>query len=177
MFGTIKHAPIHSPELDRRVRVKYQNDIEQLNRLGFDYLCSDGESFPLFRLLFVFPVVILAIMFFDGMPMTITGGTILTAWPVLVARNRFAFATSPDGSHVKFLTAFRDGTLLVSLNYDGPASRGPGIIRQCAANTISDAWAKHQARIQALEAEGKQVDRRATFEDYVEMADRDTAVW
>jgi hypothetical protein len=177
MFGTIQHVPIRSSELDRKVRVRYRQQIEQLTSLGFDYLCSDGEGFALFRLLFLLPAVFLVLMLVDRLPMTISGGLILTGWPVLVCRKNSTFATSPDGRRVKFLTLFQDGTLLVSGNYETPLSTRPGIVSQCKAGTISDAWAAHLGRMQSIEFAGTQIDRRSGYEAYVEISDRDTAAW
>lgn len=177
VFGEIGHVQIESPELDQQVRARYQPDIDQLTGLGFHYLCSDGESFALFRLLLVFPAIVLIAMSSDRLPMALRGGSILVGFPLLVSGTRSAFATSPDGRHVKFLTAFRDGTLLSSGNYADPTSRGPGIVRQFEAGTVVDTWAKHQSHIQTLEADGKQVDRRSDYAAYVEMSQKDTAAW
>jgi hypothetical protein len=176
VFGTIKHVQIYSPELNQRVRARYQSEINELTSLGFDYLCSDGESFSLFRLLFVIPAMILLAIWRQRMPMALQGASILVGYPVLVSRNKSTIA-NPDGRRLKFYTAFQDGTLLVSGNYEDPTSRGPGIVRNFRAGTISETWADHQARIQALEAEGKRVDLKNDHQAYVAMSERDTAAW
>jgi len=176
VFGTIRHVPILSPELDWRVRARYQSEIRELTRLGFEYLCSAGESFSLLRLLLVLPALVLALMQGQRMPMALRGRLILVGYPVLVSRIKPAFV-HPFGLGVKFFTGFQDGTLLVSGNYADPTARGPGIIRQFQPGTVSEAWAAHQARIQALEAAGAIVNRPCGYDAYVEMSQRDTAAW
>jgi hypothetical protein len=174
VFGTIQHVRIDSPELDRRVRARYQAEINELNSLGFDYLCSDGETFSLFRLLLVLPAVVLIGMWSERMPVALRGASILVGYPVLVSKIRSTI-TNPDGRRMKFFTAFTDGTLLVSGTYADPTSRGPGIVRNFQPGTISEAWARHQARVEALVEEGKLVDRQGDHQAYVTMAERDTA--
>jgi hypothetical protein len=176
VFGTIKHVRIISPQLDRRVRERYQSEINELTGLGFDYVYSDGECFSLFRLLLVIPALILLGLRSERMPMTIGGGSIMVGYPVLASRIKSTIA-NPDGRRVKFYTGFQDGTLLVSGNYQDPTSRGPGILRDFHAGSIGDTWARHQARIAALEAEGKRMDRQSDHQAYVAMSERDTAAW
>jgi hypothetical protein len=176
MFGTIEHVPIYSPELDERVRARYQSGINELTGLGFNYLCSDGEGFPLFRLLLMIPAIVIVGIWREGTPVWVRGGSIIAGYPILVFRTNSTFAHL-DGPRVKFSTAFRDGTLLVSGNYADPLSRGPGIVRYFQAGCIIETWTKHKVRIQALETEFTGVDRRSSYEDYVEMSARDTAAW
>ncbi len=176
ILGTIQHFRIDSPELDRRVRARYQAEINELTSLGFDYLCSDGESLPLFRLLLLLPALAVIGMWSERMPMALRGVSILVGYPVLVSKIKSTIA-NPDGRRVKFFTAFTDGTLLVSGNYADPTSRGPGIVRSFQAGSISETWARHQARIEALVEEGKRVDRQSDHQAYVAMAERDTAAW
>ncbi|HEV2199260.1 MAG TPA: hypothetical protein VGR73_05535 [Bryobacteraceae bacterium] len=174
VVGTIEHAPI--PELDQRVRARHQSEIDQLTGLGFNYLCSDGESFPVFRLLLVLPAVVMIDAACERTPISMRGGAIVLGYPILVFRIKPTFAHL-DGSHVKFLTAFHEGALLVSGNYDDPLPRGPGIVTYCHAGTMAETWAEHQERIRALEAGGGVVDRRNGYETYVELTNRHNAAW
>jgi hypothetical protein len=177
LFGTIEHAPIDSQELDQRIRARFQSQIDELTGLGFDYLCSDGESFPLLRLLLVIPAIVTIGIWREGTPISVRAGSILAGYPLLVFRIKSTFA-HVDGPRVKFLTAFKDGTLLVSGNYDNPIPRGPGILRYCQAGTVAETWTKHRARIQALETDASNIDSRSAYEAYVEMSARDdSAAW
>jgi hypothetical protein len=56
-FGAIEHVQICSPELEQRIQRRYQSEIGQLRNLGFDFLFSDGETFSLFRLALLLPVI------------------------------------------------------------------------------------------------------------------------
>jgi hypothetical protein len=110
--------------------------------------------------------------------LTIHEGTkFLSGYPVLISRDKTCFAQS-CGLGSKFYTVFQDGTLLVSKAYDdGNMGHGPTIVKFAQKASIADTWASHQSRIQALEAEGKRVDRQTSFESYAEMSHRETAAW
>jgi len=176
VFGPIEHSPIESPQLDQRVRASYHSQITEVSGLGFTYLCSDGESFPLVRLALVLPAVVMFGIWLERRPVSMRGGSILAGYPILVLKAKSTFAHL-DGSYVKFLTAFRDGALLVSGNSPNPLPGGPGISRSCQTGTITESWKRHESRIQALELNGGEVDRRSTYDDYVRLVVRDTAPW
>jgi hypothetical protein len=44
IVGSIGHVQICSPELERRIRTRYQSEIGQLTDLGFGYLCSHCQG-------------------------------------------------------------------------------------------------------------------------------------
>ena len=176
IFGTIEHIQIFSPELEQRIRARYQSEISQLKDLGFDYLFSDGESFSLFRLVMLFPALIVFMMLCKREVMTVHDGTkILNCHPIFAARNRTAYAC-PGVFGVSFDTAFQDGTILLSKNSGDDNTRGAMIVINCCKGaSIADTWARHQERIVALEAEGKRVDRQTSFQFYAEMSHKETA--
>jgi hypothetical protein len=176
VFGTVEHIPIDSPRLERRVRASYRSVIDEVSAVGFTYLCSDGESFSLFRLLLVLPAVAMFGIWLQRTPISLRGGSILAGYPILIFKAMSTFAHL-DGTPVKFLTSFCNGTLLVSGNYTNSMSGGPGITRSCQTGTIEETWTRHQTRIQALETEGVEVDRRNDYSHYVQMHVRDTAPW
>ena len=176
IFGEIRHTEISFSEFDTRIRARYQSSIDELSRLGFEYLCSDAESFSLFRLFLVIPALVILGMKAERFPMEVRGLSILVGYPVLISRDRSTLA-NPDGKNVKFFSTFRDGTMLVSGNYDDPTTRGPGIVRAFGKASIPEAWERHQAKIQELEAGANRVDRQGSHESYAAMQRRDTATW
>jgi len=177
IFGTIGHVQIFSPELEHRIRTRYQSEIGQLMDLGFSYQFSDGQTFSLFRLALLLPAIPVFGLWLKGRPMSVHGGTkLLIAYPILFCGNKTTYAEVGD-SGVNFNTAFQGGTILVSKCYEDDSARGPMIVKYAKKATISEAWAEHQKRIEAMEAEGKRVDRQSSFQAYAEISDKVTAPW
>jgi len=178
VFGTIGHVQIFSPDLEQRIRTRYQSEIHQLNDLGFDYQFSDGETFPLIRLVLLLPALVIIMMWRKREVMTIHEGTkYLVGHPVYISKNKTAFA-EPSGLGTKFYTAFHDGSLLISTTYtDGGMPAGPMIERHGQKASISETWASHQQRIAELETEGKRVDHQTSYQAYAEIEHKETASW
>ena len=178
IIGTVEHIQIYSPEIEQRIRARYQSEIGQFTNLGFDYLFSDGESLSLFRLVLILPAITMIHMRCKGEVMTLHNGTkLLLGYPVLISKNKSAFGYA-SGLGAKFYSAFQDGTLLVSNAYaDGDIPAGPMIVKYARKASISETWAAHQERIAALEAAGKSVDRQTSFQFYTEISEKETAAW
>jgi hypothetical protein len=178
IIGPIEHVQVFSPELESRIRARFQSEFRQLSDLEFDYLFSDGETFSIFRLVLILPAINVLLMWLKREVISLRDGcTFLIGFPVFISRNKNAFGYS-SGLGVKFYTAFQDGTILVSKDYaDGDIPSGPMIVKYAQKASISDTWAKHQERIVALEAEGKRVDRQTSFPVYAEISHKETAAW
>jgi hypothetical protein len=177
IFGGIGHVRICSPELERRIRERYRTEIGQLTELGFDYLFSHGETFSLFRLLLIFPAMVVFAMWRRREVLTVYGGTkILAGYAIYLSRDKTTYAHA-FGYGVKFHTLFQDGTLLLSANYADDTAEGPLIVKHCRAASIGDTWAEHQRRIQELEASGKLADRHPSFQAFAEISHKETAAW
>jgi hypothetical protein len=176
IFGTIGHVQVFSPELEQRIRTRYQTEISQLTDLGFNYQFSDGETFPLIRLVLLFPALVVFAMWRKREVMTIHDGTKhLVGHPVYISKNKTAFA-EPCGLGTKFYTAFQDGSLLISTTYAVVGMpTGPMIERHGQKASISETWASHQQRIVELEAEGKCTDRQTSYLAYAEIEHKETA--
>jgi hypothetical protein len=178
IFGTIGHVQIFSPDIEQRIRTRYQSEIDQLKDLGFDYHFSDGETFTLIRLVLLLPALVVFAMWCKREVMTIHDGTKhLVGHPVYISKNKTAFA-EPSGLGTKFYTTFQDGSLLISTTYaDGGMPAGPMIERHGQKASISETWASHQQRIAELETEGKRVDRQTGYQAYAEIEHKETAPW
>jgi hypothetical protein len=175
--GSIGHVQIISPELEQRIRLRYQSEIYQLTVLGFDYQFSDGETVSVLRLALIFPALIMLMMWRKREIITIHDGRyFLVGHPVYVSKDKVAFAET-CGLGTKFYTAFQDGMILISKNYGESIGLKPIIIENtCTGASITDTWFSHQKRIEALEAEGKRVDRQTSFEFYSEIERKETAL-
>lgn len=176
IFGTIGHVPIDSPEFERRIRTRYALDIAQLEELGFRYFCSYGETFSLFRLPLLLPALTLWGMWRDHEALTVRGTKTLAGYAVLLSHDGTTYA-NPNGLGIKLFTAFQDGTLVSTGNYHDPTARGPLVTRNFRAAPASEMWAEHQGQVRQREAEGRQVDRRVSFDAWVRISDLETAPW
>jgi len=175
VLGPIEYLQISAPEMDQRIRRRHHAEIAELRGLGFEYLCSEGQRFPLSRLLRVFPALVAIGVWLQRTPIWIRDGSILFGYPILVCRLNPTFVEL-DASHAKFITSFQDGVLLVSANYADPMPR-PGVLRQFKTGTLIETWNRHKARLKALESVGKRVDPRSDYETYLQASARDRAAW
>ena len=176
LIGSIEYLPLTAPGMDHRVRRRHQAEITELTNLGFEYLCSEGQRFPLSRLLRVLPALASLGAWLQRTPIWIKDGFILFGYPILRCRLKPSFVEL-DASHAMFFTTFQDGTLLVSGNYDDPLPRGPGILRQFKAATLAETWNNHRTRVQALESVGKEIDPRSDYSTYAQASARYRAAW
>jgi len=177
MVGEVGHVDVPDKELRERIRRRFQAEIGELTRLGFTWAFADGETISWLRFPLILPAITAFSLWREGIPAALHSGTrMLFGYPVLVSESEPAFA-NPSEDGVKFYTAFEDGTLLVSKNYDFPFTAAPGIVRQARKATIADAWKAHQERLRAMEAIGKAVDRRMGHRDYARLSKQETAAW
>ena len=169
-IGTIDLVQIFSPEFEQRARTKYQTQTAQLTDLGFDLLFFVGDSISLFRLILIFPAIVVFDMWRDGVPMTVQNGTrLLTGNPVFISRDKSAYA-HPSSLGFTFHTRFQDGTILVSKNFGDDSGYIAAIVgNTCPAASASGLWASHQKRMAELVSGGKQVDRLTSFQAYREI--------
>jgi hypothetical protein len=176
-FGAIQHVQICSPDLEQRIRVRYHSEIRELAGIGFDFMFLDGETFSLFRLPLLIPVIAVLGAMSNKEVITIHDGTkYLSGFPVFMSKSKTTWA-HPIGLGVKFYTAFQDGTILVSKTFADDTVYGPTIVLQARNASISDTWADHQKRIEVFEVEGKRIDRQTSFQAYAQISHEETAAW
>jgi hypothetical protein len=172
LMGPIEYLQLTAPEMDTRIRRRHQAEISELMTLGFDYLSSEGQRFPLTRMLRVFPALVAFGAWTQRTPIWITGGAILLGYPILVYRPKPTYVEL-DALQAKFVTAFEDGVVLVSGNYDYPLPDRPGVLRQFKVGTLAETWDSHQGRVRALESVGKKVDPRCDYQTYHQASAQD----
>lgn len=113
LMGPIEYLQLTAPEMDTRIRRRHQAEISELMTLGFDYLGSEGQRFPLTRMLRVFPALVALGAWTQRTPIWITGGAILFGYPILVYRPKPTYVEL-DALQAKFVAAFEDGVVLAS---------------------------------------------------------------
>jgi len=168
--GTIGLVQINSPEFEQRIRKRYQAESSTLTDMGFDHLFFAGDDISIFRLLLIFPVLVVFSMSRHGVPMAVQNGSRLrTGNPVFLSRDKTAFAHT-NALGVTFHTAFQDGTLLVTKNFGDDSRYISTIVGNAHPGaSIGSLWTAHQERLQALVAEGRRIDRQSSFEAYSEI--------
>jgi hypothetical protein len=168
--GTIGLVQIFSPEFEQRARKRYQAEMALLTDLGFDLAFFVGDSTSVFRMLLIFPAIVVFDMWRNGVPMTVQNGTrLLTGNPVFISRDKSAYA-HPNSFGFTFHTGFQDGTALVSKNFGDDTGYISSIVgNTCPAASAADTWAAHQKRLEELVAEGRRVDRQTSFQAYREI--------
>jgi hypothetical protein len=176
VFGRIEFAPVSSAKTEERVRKRYCSEIAELAELGFEYRCCYGEAFPLARLVFILPAVLMLLMCLDRRPLRIHGGTkIMACYPLLISRDKTTYA-NPCLTGVKLYTAFTDGTFLVSATAKLEEVAGPPMTKWCGAASMTELCAGHRLRVQTFESAGKRVDRQACFPAYAGLLEREAAL-
>lgn len=178
IVGPIGHVQISSPELEQRIRTKFQPEIDQLTELDFDLMFFYGETFSIFRALFLLQAIYLIDSWLKKVPITLHDGTkVLIGNPVFISKDKTSYAY-PNMMGVTFDTAFLDGTILASKNYGDKSGHGPTIMfNHCPKASISDTWTAHLQRLELLEASGKRVDPLISFQAYAEISYKETAPW
>lgn len=168
-IGTIGLVQISSPEFEQRIRNRYQAETATLTDLGFYHLFFAGDDTSVFRILLIFPAMVVFSMWRKRVPMIVQGGRLRTGNPVFLSRDKSAFA-HPNSLGVTFHTAFQDGTLLVTKNFGDDTRYIPSIVGNARPGaSIGSLWAAHQQRLQALVAEGRRVDCQTSFQAYAEI--------
>ena len=175
-MGNVERSQISSPEFERKMRDRYATEISQLSSLGFDCAFFYGESFSIFRLPLIFPAMVAFSMRRRGVTMTLQGTRLLNGNPVLVSRDKRAFA-HPNGLGLTIHTAFRDGSVLASKNYgDGDSTNAFQVtIKHYNGAGIGELWAQHQRSVSLLETDINPVDRQSTYDAYREIIRKEEA--
>lgn len=171
LTGPTEYVQISSPPLEQRIQKRYRSQSSQLQDLGFTPLFFYGEAFPLVRLLLIYPAFLFLIMWLNGEVAAVHNGSrLLFGFPVFLSSNRTTYA-HPIQLGVKFHTLFQDGTILLSKSFGGNTKYGPTVVLQKVTNSgTNGTWAAHQKQIGVLEAAGKAVDPKISFEAFARIS-------
>jgi hypothetical protein len=172
-LGPIGHEQIFDHRLEERVRERYGTEIRQLTFLGFNYVFTESESFALYRILLVFPALVLLAMLRNREVLTFgRGGKILILMPVFCSVDGRTFA-HPFAMGVKFQTVFRNGQLLVTKNFKTDCCETPEFVIQAAQGSISEAWQTHQEWLRKLDTDTNPANRDRSYEAFVAISTRE----
>jgi hypothetical protein len=176
LLGPPSFVEVFDLEFDRWIRIRYERDIGVLRALGFHYLCGYGESLSLLRLPLLFPAVLLVSRYRRHVPMTLDGPRVISGFPLLVSADRTTYGVCGKPGF-KLMTAFTDGTILVTENFADPYYGGPRIVKNSQPSDPPEVWAAHRQRIESLLESGKRVHRDASYHAFVDACLTEWAPW
>jgi hypothetical protein len=170
LFGQIEYVQVSSPDLELRIRRRYQAEMEQLASLEFRLLFFEGQTFPILRLTTIFPAIVLAVMFLNREVITLHKGTrFLIAHPVFASGDRTTCAQALRLG-VLFATQFDSGQVLISCNYGNDNLKWQNYVRHAyRGESIGATWAKHQDSVKLIESQATRADREPSFEKFINM--------
>jgi hypothetical protein len=168
LFGQVQYVQDSSPALEQRVRNRYRTSLDEFQSLGFTPLFVNAQTFPLARLLLVFPALVILLMLIKREVLAVRAGRVLSARPVFASSGRIAYG-STGGLGIKFHTLLKDGTLLISANFGEDASAPNFTLRTQKGATLQETWASHQALVQSRATTDNPIDMKFSFDEYVEI--------
>jgi len=170
LFGRIEYVDEVPSKLEGCIRQRYGTEMGQLTDLGFTLLFFQGQTFPIMRMLLIFPAIVLSVMFFNREVIGLYNRTRLIAGhAILASEDRTTYAQTLRLG-VMFSTSFQSGLVLISCNYGYDNLTWKHYIRHAhRGQSIGSTWAEHQRSIKKLELEGNSVDRQMSFTKFVDM--------
>lgn len=170
LFGKIEYTDEISPVVEGRIRSRYRAQIDELTSMRFHVAFFKGQTFPILRLLAVFPAIVLAVMFLNREVVTFyRGGRFLVGHIVLKDEIETTFVQILRLG-VLFATRFEDDRILISCNYGYDNLKWRNYTRHAyRGQSIAETWTKHQQSVKTMEIQDAPVDRNLSFEKFVNM--------
>jgi hypothetical protein len=174
-IGRVSYQEVFDQRVVQRVRARYSSDIDELTSLGFSHAYTSGEAMDLSHILLVYPGFILLRARANGAVLTLGGGgKVLLAAPVLISQDGRTFA-HPETLGVPFYTPLRDGSLLVTKNFDFPTNWPEKYMLQASDRTDTEAWQAHKERLDKINTAAVSVIRDRSYQAYADIALREDA--
>lgn len=175
--GKVEYEPVSDSGPENQLRMKLESRINELESLGFRFLCCYSESFATSRLMLLLPAILLLSLFLGGEILRFRDGRTHTHVMLLTSSDKTTYA-AVFVLGVVFYTGFSDGTFLVTMNRNVaiPDIHRPPILKRYRKGSVADAWADHQSAIQSIEVSGKHAVREVDFQSYVDLVRREADI-
>lgn len=176
--GKVEYEQVIDSGPENQLRKKQESRINELESLGFRFLCCYSESFATSRLLLLLPVPFVLSLLLGGEVIRFSDGRIHTHAMLLISSDNTTYA-AVFALGVMYYTGFSDSTFLVTMNHPSvtiPDSHRPPLMKRYRKGSIADAWADHQSSIRSMEVAGKHVVREVNFQSYVDMVRREADI-
>lgn len=166
----IAYDPVQDPKVQASVRRRFSAPARQLTDLGFGEVCIYRESGPKNSALRSFPVMA-AMALRREVVSVLPGRRLSAAFPLLIRLSPPTYAF-PFGLGVKYLTAFLDGSALVTANFESLlAAPTPGPLRkQSRRLPVEEAWEWHRRTVEEMVRDGHVADPHLAFEGFVRIS-------
>lgn len=176
LLGGADYQQITDAHIEQRVRDRFGVEVGRLSSLGFSYAYTSGEAMSLLRILLIFPAIIYLIMRIKGEVLVLRQGKLLLAVPVFSSSDGRVFAHS-TALGTTFHTAFRNGRVLVTKNYNSgyDSCETPELVLHATVGTIAEAWQTHLEWLNRLDAGANPSMRDRRYEAYANMERREDA--
>jgi hypothetical protein len=165
-----KYSQITDPDLQMKVRARYDRETASLRGLEFHHLAYCLEALGPLSAVYQLPVLLLTLP--KKEVLAFPSPLRLAVACALLAHTEPPTIALCMGMGVKLYSAFTDGTILISATFRSqavPDLLSP-IIKSPPARNVEDAWAVHQGHVSALEGQGRVVSRAISFNDYVSIS-------
>jgi hypothetical protein len=150
------------------LKSRHHTAIATLENIDFTFFCVHQEIVWPFSALIWFPIYLSMVL--GNEYVRIQSPLRITSFHLLFTSETYATYAYLYGMGCKFYTGFTDGTWLVTNTYLNTRDKqiiiqkpGRGIV------TTQQIWEKHQAKIAALQAQGKQLNPQLSFDDWREV--------
>lgn len=168
-----EHVLINDPKLQSRVRSRYEGEMASLQRLGFQILGYLLETEGPFSAILQLPMLLF--MLPNREVLTFPRPLRLAVGTALLRHSDPSTIALCMGKGVKLYTLFDDQTILISSTFQSYAIPRPTskIIRLFPSPSIETAWPAHREFVRKLEAQARQVHPTVTFDEFVELSQRE----
>lgn len=161
------------PELMNRARVRFKDEMDILRKMGFVEFCCYTEVMPRYSAFTHLTIFLLAKLNRE-LIRVVAPLRLAMSQPMLVHRTEKAYALV-FGLGVKFYTLFTDETGLISANFPSEPIQDmfAKIYKTASPRSIEECWLAHTAETNNFRQEGKEIDERIRFENYLSISQRE----
>jgi len=166
LIGPATAVQLTSPMVERQSQRRYNSEIKQLTRLGFNRIFILGESRSLYGLFLIYPIYLYAVMLLNREIATVQGSRLIFGNPVLISDDGKTYVFIMRLG-LKFYTRYQDGDILLTKSFGGNTKYASNVIfqRHCDGS-VHDIFREHQNRVLQLEQVGKQAEAEVSFEAF-----------
>lgn len=161
------------PELMYQARARFKNEIDVLRKMGFVEFCCYTEILPRYSVFSHLLIFLLAKLNRELIRVE-SPLRLAMSQPILVHRTEKAYALV-FGMGVKFYTLFADETGLISSNFPSEPIQNmfTKIYKTAFSRSIEECWLSHMEETNRVRQEGREVDERIRFENYLSISRRE----
>lgn len=164
-----KEFQIADPDIEKRVRSRYYEEMKELESIGFTPVFFLGESKSVVSFFLILPALVYLMMRYHGAVLGRLGGFRYFSAEVVSANHSGSAYAAIFSLGVVFRTKLKDGTIISTDNFGPDLSEGKRLRFGKRGASIATAWERHADTIQSYEAHGNPVLMEIGFEPYTKL--------